>query len=386
MHGSGPFGGSPSPELPSPTPIERTPLLSGVRSGPSSPPSQGGLYTSSSEDGVTWRTPQRLLASAVLPEYRTADYPIDGDGLFAPTAAEHGAHTLSLLIEHQVVLEHGPALRGCVRPPTVCAHTVSLPAAGGPAAAAAELPDATGASAAATNGEALQPDAASPAPPFVLPAPPTRCAGPAALVLRGEAFRWGCSAGALTKQWRAIHSYVALAERLEGEGGCSHFYVAVDNRKCGPAATTLLLEKLGRRLVAFVALTKPPADQGAGVKAALELFKVKATGVLGGQGEYAQLVLGRMDVKLLTPEKAPWACLPGTVCVASKCEAPLDLPIDLPLDLHWISTGSPIDLSSISQVRGARMGRVQVRQRSALPRAESASPRAAALARLEVSP
>ena len=39
---------------------------------------RGGLYVSWSGDGLRWGAPARLLRSAVFPEWRTADYPVDG--------------------------------------------------------------------------------------------------------------------------------------------------------------------------------------------------------------------------------------------------------------------------------------------------------------------
>ena len=102
---------------------------------------EGGLYASTSEDGIEWRRPERLIASRVLPEWRTADYPVDGGGMWADEAghpgvghpgaghpgAGHAPLSASLLVEQAVVMEHGKALAGCARPASLCAYNVSLP-------------------------------------------------------------------------------------------------------------------------------------------------------------------------------------------------------------------------------------------------------------------
>ena len=88
---------------------------------------------SSSTDGVTWRAPERLLASNILPEWRTGDYPVDGHGLvfvghhsarhnlaMGPGAATSSGGVLQLQVEHAVVLAHGKELDGCSQPPFVC--------------------------------------------------------------------------------------------------------------------------------------------------------------------------------------------------------------------------------------------------------------------------
>ena len=40
----------------------------------------------------------------------------------------------------------------------------------------------------------------------------------------------------------------------------------------------------------------------------------------GGVASLAHLVISRVDMTLLTPFAAPWACAEDNVCVASKCE------------------------------------------------------------------
>ena len=61
--------------------------------------SEGGIYSSSSTDGYIWRAPRRLLASPVLSEFRTSDYPIDGFAALHPLAARAGAAAMPPLAD-----------------------------------------------------------------------------------------------------------------------------------------------------------------------------------------------------------------------------------------------------------------------------------------------
>lgn len=284
----------------------------------------GGIYASSSDDGVTWRRPRRLLASDPLAEWRTADYPIDGGGGFSNgfsnVIGSNGPAApleLPLLVERGVVLEHGKALEGCVRPPSLCAYNLTLPsgllpigAGGAPSASASDL-----------SFAALPPPAACPTAAVRI-----------AMVMRGEAFRWGCSASAQAHQRTAIHSHVRLAARLEqhhsqATGGrvaaCARFYVAVDDRHdCGGEARRGLLAAFGERLASAKELTSAPPDQGAGAQAALTVFTSAAAAQGHSVSSYARLVISRLDVTLLSPQDFPWGCSQpdAHVCLAAKCE------------------------------------------------------------------
>lgn len=360
----------------------------------------GGLFASTSDDGVRWRTPHRLLASSVKAEYRTEDYPVDGSGMLTK-----GSSATSLLVEVGVVLEHGPALRGCVRPAFLCAYDVKLPSAWPSEAGATSLEalrtaatprfkaciqcfkDAgchegrecntcyqrnmgpclgicgqehvslplAQASMCGANDATVR---AADATPFQMPPSPARCARPVALLMRGEAFRWGCSADALAWQMHAVRTHLQLAARLEGgEGGCAHFFVAVDNRVCGGTATRKLLGAFGARLAAQTTFSTPPADQGVGVQAVVALFKDKAASIVGPAGVlgYTRIVLSRIDLALLTPNAAPWACTDDSICVASKCEAAGWDMYKCVNDLLFMAPGSriPALLQSLGSSDGA---------------------------------
>ena len=293
---------------------------------------EGGIYASTSEDGVTWRRPQRILASDVLPEWRTADYPVDGEGPWASFAS-----STSLLVEQGVVMEHGRALLGCARPSKLCAYKLTLPVA-------LTAPQSLHACGTANFGGGEGSDVASPGrsmhakrpvPVLAPPCPPA--VARIAIVMRGEAFRWGCSPPAIGHQFRAIRSHVALAERLEvhhdqqwlrraksstprDNGSCARFYVAVDDRTpCGASAVASLLAAFGPRLGGYRQLAAPPRDQGEGMQAALGVL-LSALKSQGGVASLAHLVISRVDMTLLTPFAAPWACAEDNVCVASKCE------------------------------------------------------------------
>ena len=156
----------------------------------------------------------------------------------------------------------------------------------------------------------------------------------------------------------AVRTHLQLAARLEGgEGGCAHFFVAVDNRVCGGTATKKLLGVFGARLAAQTTFSTPPADQGVGVRAVVALFKDKAASIVGPAGVlgYTRLVLCRIDLALLTPNAAPWACTDDSICVASKCEAAGWDMYKCVNDLLFMAPGSriPALLQSLGSSEGA---------------------------------
>ena len=335
---------------------------------------QGGVYLGESEDGLTWTGVQRLLSSEVRSEWRTADYPVDGHPpqltagtgagatIASTSAVGHRRVALDMLIEHNVVLDHGLALRGCVRPATLCAYRVSLPSPPSPPSlprrlhAGARVPT-VGHVAGVGSREPVSTSGGGGA-----------CSGErrAALLLRGEAFRWGCSAAALEKQLAAVRSHLALAEALEQAGGCAQIFVVVDNRACPAAATSSLLAAFGRRLTAHSVLTAPPADQGAGVRAVVDLFRAHVGGSNAGSGKragdvssYREIVLSRLDLRLLQPSAAPWRCAEGTVCVAAKCEAAAWALYRCVNDVLFRASGPAVGalLSSLGSSRGASKNR-----------------------------
>lgn len=297
---------------------------------------EGGLFASTSDDGLLWRAPRRLLPSPVLPEWRTPDYPVDGYGLLPPVSI---APVTQLLVEHDVVMEHGRALAGCVRPATLCAYNLTLPSSLlqlQPPTHRIEHPRGLGGRAGRSVGGSRGRAGG---------AGGVCAAGDAkiAVVMRGEAFRWGCSEAALDRQLAAVKSHVTLAQTLEakhasnaagvggggesnsrggsGSGACARFFVAVDDRaNCGPAAIARLLSAFGPRLAASSTFDKAPADQGAAARAALEVFKEHTeaaaeaaaggggSGSSSGVGSFALLFVSRLDLTLLTPSLAPWGC------------------------------------------------------------------------------
>ena len=289
---------------------------------------EGGIYASTSDDGLRWRAPERVLRSDVLAEWRTADYPVDGTfgGLRLPRdpGIGAGAAAVHLLVEEGVVMEHGRALDGCARPPRLCMHSIALPKT--------LVSPHTGEATAAAS----------------LPLPPTHqataeCAeGAAAIVfvMRGEAFRWGCSEAAQQRQLHAVHTHLKVADRLEahhardGRDGCARFVVSLDNRGCDTAAEARLLRAFGPRLRASRNLQGPPKHQADASQAAMRLFaehypplvdrpparSFSATSSVPPHRRVDVLVFSRLDLVITTPERAPWACVPGTVCAASKCE------------------------------------------------------------------
>ena len=103
---------------------------------------------------------------------------------------------------------------------------------------------------------------------------------------------------------------------------CARFFVVVDDRApCGPDARAALLASFGPRLAASRNLVKPPLDQGAGARAAVETFAAAVRG-RGRSFGYSQLILSRIDLTLLTPLDALWGCAPGRICFAARCEEP----------------------------------------------------------------
>lgn len=96
----------------------------------------GGVYLSSSSDGVAWSEPRRLLESEPLGEGRTVDHPVHGVGL--DDASE--TQTLRFYVQHSIELGHGPRhdawpyRPGLRRPceqegvePFVCVYVAQLP-------------------------------------------------------------------------------------------------------------------------------------------------------------------------------------------------------------------------------------------------------------------
>jgi hypothetical protein len=110
-------------------------------------------------------------------------------------------------------------------------------------------------------------------------------------------------------------------------------------------------------LAAQTTFSTPPADQGVGVQAVVALFKDKAASIVGPAGVlgYTRLVLSRIDLALLTPNAAPWACTDDSICVASKCEAAGWDMYKCVNDLLFMAPGSriPALLQSLGSSDGA---------------------------------
>lgn len=227
--------------------------------------------------------PLSLPAAQVYAEWRTTAWPIDGILLFHPGPHAPAPGSASLLIEHGVRLEHGPPLHACTAPPLTCRYQISLrelwemsapprhPDAGRRMPGRRFLSLAPVAESRATPRAARRPRASSisafrqgalpawfPPPtaadvPFGAPLPPQprRCAAPRAtaatalpsyplthvLLLRGQPFRWGCSAHARQRQAAAYRSHFThILAPVEAAGGCVRLVLASHGAPCGLAA------------------------------------------------------------------------------------------------------------------------------------------------------
>jgi hypothetical protein len=86
----------------------------------------GGIYRSESSDGIQWSKPKLLIQSAVQPEGRTADYPVDGSFSAVGSSETVGSSSAwssgrsQLDVEHAVQLDHGDDLKSCAARPYIC--------------------------------------------------------------------------------------------------------------------------------------------------------------------------------------------------------------------------------------------------------------------------
>ena len=215
----------------------------------------GGIYRSTSSDGQHWSTPALLVRSEALPEGRTSDYPIGG-ALETDDAAS--AQSELLYVEHNVQLSHGDALSNCQGRPYICkyayVHEPPFPPSGASATSYSFLlddkPATTLPRAPSADGRGL-PTEAIPAELDGAGCSEQRGGSQQryAIVLRGEAYRWGCSANARRKQQSAAASYLAYAAQLErARGACVDIYAVIDERSCGGTARAALLAMYGGRL------------------------------------------------------------------------------------------------------------------------------------------
>jgi hypothetical protein len=69
--------------------------------------SSGGIWCSTSTDGVHWRAPLRVWRSAVWERTRTRDWPVEGGLDVGTHRGSHGTRPLSIVIEHNVYLSLG---------------------------------------------------------------------------------------------------------------------------------------------------------------------------------------------------------------------------------------------------------------------------------------
>lgn len=113
---------------------------------------EGGVYWSTSFDGLKWSAPVRLMPSALRDNYRTADHPVDGWLRLLPPPREPQRRRqqkeqqqqqrvlrLSLLVEHDIDLRDYTTLRretpraavryndNCVQWPSVCEYEADAP-------------------------------------------------------------------------------------------------------------------------------------------------------------------------------------------------------------------------------------------------------------------
>lgn len=82
---------------------------------------EGGVYASVSADGRRWARPVRLLRSAVLPSWRTADHPVDTKGGAVRFEQSGGGSATS------GAAVGGTARRGGARVVVTVAHQVAVP-------------------------------------------------------------------------------------------------------------------------------------------------------------------------------------------------------------------------------------------------------------------
>lgn len=264
---------------------------------------RGGVWVSESRDGLHWSAPARMLRSVVYPEWRTSDYPVDAPLVPSQQPTRGAERELDIFIEVGVRLDHGEGLAACTTPPQLCRY--SVPAA------------------------ALHAPATSPAPPVALPMAPaaTTAAGaagvckpaaggqPHALLLRGEAFRWGCTEQALEMQQRAYASHVhRLVAPLEAQGHCFDVYALTSgDGGCGEAALRHALYSLGPRLRGWA--VERVAHQAEAMRKAVDFYVAAST----PSGGHAQLYISRHDVRLLS-EVGRWGGSAEQLRFASRCE------------------------------------------------------------------
>jgi len=248
----------------------------------------------------------------------------------------------SLLVEHDVRLEHGAALSACAAPPLTCRYDVDLRAhfSTDPAPGAAdELPRRQ-----LARSHLESTDAAEAEPPRFLAGdaaaaavsaatPPTQCGAshnPRAhvLLLRGAAFRWGCSAAAQSRQAGAYRSHLAqLISPIEAAGGCVRVLLS-SSSACGAAADEAAAALFAGRVMAHQTRARYESQADA-IAAALRLYHRHAL------ASDETLFFLRHDVTLRAP-LGSWTCAaaaaaprrggdaaraPLPLGAASRCEA-----------------------------------------------------------------
>lgn len=227
-----------------------------------------------------------------------------------------------------------------------------------------------------------------------------------ALLLRGEAYRWGCDTAGVALQMRAAESQLAnIVKPLESRGHTVRIFLAHDHRLCKAgylfrvgqnssrivyrpdtsdaiAAITALFEA---RRVALVGKLGNVKDQPDSITAALDLFlnqRVQKASAASGfvqsvhaavstsglsaqvarhatrSGDAASsfdfLIVSRYDVRLLTPIIS-WPCYnqPQQVSAASRCEPGAWERFHCIADHFWIVPR--LFLSSYAALVGSRL-------------------------------
>ena len=205
-----------------------------------------------------------------------------------------------------------------------------------------------------------------------------------ALLLRGEAYRWGCDSAGVTLQMAAVESHIThIVQPLEQKGHTVRVFIAYDHRVCkqefwkhmtgismqqhlarknasnviyrenSPDAMSALLTLFGDRRVALAGKLGNVKDQPDSISGSLRLFSLQKTtnkgdgfiqslhrmqvpsqhqstpasisGVVGDRLDRPEnfdfLIVSRYDVRLLSPIIS-WPCYdqPLQVSAASMCE------------------------------------------------------------------
>lgn len=173
--------------------------------------------------------------------------------------------------------------------------------------------------------------------------PPSSAADRYAILFRGEAYRWGCSAKGAELQRVAFGSQIAnLVEPLSALGHAVKVYLTFDDwRVCinkNASKSVLTASVAVKRLATAVPATALATlkilggirDQPDGILKALSTFMPSASA-------FEYLVITRYDVRLLTPINA-WPCYGdrNRISAASKCEPTAWNHFNCIADHFWI--------------------------------------------------